>query len=56
MDRPSKELSEAYEKLLAADGEARKWKERYTTLDGEYKDYKQQLRHQVVNLLSLVNG
>ena len=25
MDRPSKELSEAYDKLLAADAEARKW-------------------------------
>ena len=56
MDRPTKELSEAYDKLLVADAEARKWKDRYTTLHAQFLDYKAQMRHQVANLLELTNG
>lgn len=56
MERPSKELSEAYEKLLTADADARKWKDRYNVLYGLHQDYKAQLRHQVSKLLELVNG
>lgn len=56
MERPSKELTEAYDKLLTADNEASKWREKYKTLFGEYQDYKAQVRHQVVTLMGVVNG
>lgn len=56
MERPSKELSEAYDKLLVADNEARKWKDRYTVLHALHADYKTQLKHQVQKLLEQIDG